>query len=394
MRRPRGCIGVVCVVIILSAGEEGLTGSGVGTGAPVLSLAVSEGTGVVAAGTELVGSVARVVIWYGYPPVSLLLPREIPSPPPPSPEKPPSPKPERISEAYRDLRTAGVKAQYTESHNDDITALSFHPTVPHLLLSGATDALVNIYNLLAPPSTTTTDTDDDAALHQVINHGSSIHRAGFLGTNVYALSHDEQLAVYAVVEEVPEDTERAPETAECKQWGDVRGLLGCEYVVDIMEDSSGGVVVAGSHSEHWVDLVPLRKTDAGIEGWSMLHGEGVRLHEGHGGEVVRGVWVDEGVSTGPSPTSTTAPTPPWTTANRSHCRRAQSTRRARTAWSRPGGHRRWRWWKWWKWRRSGRSARRRSAESAGRRRKQKHGTARISNLVCRNAIYKYKCKYK
>lgn len=180
----------------------------------------------------------------------------------------------------------------------------------HLLLSGATDALVNIYNLLAPPSTTTTtDTDDDAALHQVINHGSSIHRAGFLGTDVYALSHDEQLAVYAVVEEVPEDTERAPETAECKQWGDVRGLLGCEYVVDIMEDSSGGVVVAGSHSEHWVDLVPLRKTDAGIEGWSMLHGEGVRLHGGHGGEVVRGVWVDEGVSTGPSPTPTTATTP-------------------------------------------------------------------------------------
>lgn len=229
-----------------------------------------------------------------------------------SPERPPLPKvPERISKTYRDLRTASVKAQYTESHNDDITALSFHPTAPHLLLSGATDALINIYNLLAPPSTTTvaaTDTDDDAALHQVINHGSSIHRAGFLGTDVYALSHDEQLAMYAVVEEVPEDTERAPETAECKQWGDVRGLLGCEYVVDVMEDSSGGVVVAGSHSGHWVDLVPLRKAGAGIEGWGMLRDKGMRLHGGHGGEVVRGVWVDEGVSgVSPAPTDPDSP---------------------------------------------------------------------------------------
>lgn len=243
---------------------------------------------------------------------------------------------DRNAEALRDLRTAGVKAQYTESHNDDITALAFHPTTAHLLLSGATDSLVNIYNLLAPPST---DTDDDAALHQVLNHGSSIHRAGFLRSApdvVYALSHDEQLAVYTVVEEVPEDTERVLETAECRVWGDVRGLLGCEYVVDVVASrEGGGVVVTGSHADHWVDLVPLRKTTADIEGWDMVREEGIRLHGGHGGEVVRGVWVDEGVSD-VSPALPFCLLPP-TTANEAHGRRAQSTRRARTGWSRSGG---------------------------------------------------------
>lgn len=222
--------------------------------------------------------------------------------PPPLPSPPYGP---HNAKALRDLRTAGVKAQYTESHNDDITALAFHPTTAHLLLSGAVDSLVNIYNLLAPPST---DTDDDSALHQVLNHGSSIHRAGFLPSApdaVYALSHDEQLAVYTVVEEVPEDTERVLEAAESKAWGDVRGLLGCEYVVDVVPSrEGGGVVVAGSHTNHWVDLVPLRKTAAGIEGWNMVREEGVRLHEGHGGEVVRGVWVDEGVSERCSPCPT------------------------------------------------------------------------------------------
>lgn len=195
--------------------------------------------------------------------------------------------------------------------------------------------------------------------------------------------------MYTVVEEVPEDTERVLEAAESKAWGDVRGLLGCEYLVDVVPSrEGGGVVVAGSHTDHWVDLVPLRKTAAGIEGWNMVREEGVRLHEGHGGEVVRGVWVDEGVSERCSPCPTllsylltyllTTRSP--TTANTTHGRRVQSIRRARTDWSGSGGHRR-RWgMRRWAVQRSGRSARRRSAESARRRRRQRHGTGRISWL--------------
>lgn len=201
----------------------------------------------------------------------------------------------------RDLRTAGVRVQYTESHNDDVTTLSFHPTASHLLLSGSTDSLVNVYNLLTPPSgsAATPDDDVDNALHQVINHGSSIHRAGFLSSggngygNVFALSHDEQLAVYKLFDEIPEDEET--QEAERKEWGDVRGLLGCEYVVDVVpRKGGGGWIVAGNCREGWVDLVGVGNEGGEIGGWG-IGGEGVRLVGGHGEEVVRGVYLDERV---------------------------------------------------------------------------------------------------
>lgn len=116
---------------------------------------------------------------------------------------------------------------------------------------------------------------------------------------MYALSHDEQLALYKLVEEVPEDAERVLEEAESRVWGDVRAGLGCEYVVDVVPcRDGGGVVVVGSHGAQWVDLVPLVKREPRMEGWDMLRKERVRLQGGHGGEVVRGVWVDEEVCGG------------------------------------------------------------------------------------------------
>lgn len=240
------------------AGDRAVGGYKGASGAPVLSLAV--GAGVVAAGTELVGSKVCVTVW--------------------------------------DVRSAGVKVQYTESHNDDITTLAFHPTVPYLLLSGGTDALVSIYDLRMPPGEAG-EADDEEALWQVVNHGSSVHRAGWVGGDVFALSHDEVLAVYKLVERVPEDGEEAGEV-EKRGWGDVRGVLGCEYVVDVVpRGEGGGVVVAGSGSGGWVDLVGLEREGSGVAGWGMGAGAGagagVRLVGGHGEEVCRGVYLDEGV---------------------------------------------------------------------------------------------------
>ncbi|KAI5843873.1 WD domain protein [Morchella snyderi] len=234
--------------------------------ASVLSLAVNAGANVLAGGTELVeGSrIARVVIW--------------------------------------DLRTADTKVQYTESHNDDVTELQFHPTMPHILLSGSTDALVNMYNLLTPPSTTKTTPDDDVdeALYQVINHGYPIHHAGFLApsNDIYALSDDQNLGMYKFVTEIPEDEEKVLEEAETKSFGDLRLGLGCDYIVDVVQHKAGGgLIVSGSNNNQWLDLVPLRKASESIGGWHMVGEDGVRLNGGHGEEVVRGIYLDDKLGT-------------------------------------------------------------------------------------------------
>ena len=135
----------------------------------------------------------------------------------------------------RDTRTSKPRWQSIESHNDDITELQFHPTLPNRLLSGSTDGLVSIFD--------TSIQDEDDALVQVINHGS-IHRAGFLTEDaVYALSHDEQFSIHALNTADEEAVEPAPIV-----FGDVREKLSCEYVVEVMISEQGPIVATGYHS--------------------------------------------------------------------------------------------------------------------------------------------------
>lgn len=116
--------------------------------------------------------------------------------------------------------------QYTESHNDTVTQLAFHPSRPQTLLSAATDGLVSIFDA--------TIEDEDDALVQVLNHRGAVHCAGFLtGDEVYAISSDEQLSVYTLSK--PSDPEDAalPVTA----FGDVREQLQSSYVIDVYPGS-------------------------------------------------------------------------------------------------------------------------------------------------------------
>lgn len=77
---------------------------------------------------------------------------------------------------------------------------------------------------------------------QTFNHNASIHHAGFLSaTEVVALSHDERFALYDAAEEVTK--------GDAKQdFGDMREVLGCQYVADVTpkSDASGAVVGAGA----------------------------------------------------------------------------------------------------------------------------------------------------
>ncbi|KAI9837070.1 MAG: hypothetical protein M1819_000719 [Sarea resinae] len=180
--------------------------------------------------------------------------------------------------ALWDIR-AGVtpQLQYVESHNDDVTELRFHPNDPTFFLSGSTDGLVNVYNSAI--------SDEEEALHQVINHGSSIHHAGFLGsTSIFALSHDENLSVYQVAS--PDESVEEPQPI---RFGDVRDIWSCQYAVNVLSSSSGPVVGVGNTSERRIDLIPLK-----LDGeWQSEIGGALRLPGGHGEEIVRSICIDD-----------------------------------------------------------------------------------------------------
>ncbi|KAM6335879.1 WD repeat-containing protein 89 [Podargus strigoides] len=75
---------------------------------------------------------------------------------------------------------------YSESHNDDITKICFHPVEPNLVLSGSTDGLVNVFDI-------NKDNEDDALI-LTCNSDSSVSFIGWSGRGyqqVYCMTHDE-----------------------------------------------------------------------------------------------------------------------------------------------------------------------------------------------------------
>lgn len=103
------------------------------------------------------------------------------------------------------------------------------------MISGGTDGLLNSYNIDIQ--------DEDDALVQVINHGASIAHAGFLPLQqVYALSHNEILAIYSLNNLSGLGEDRPP-----LLFGDVRPRADCEYVVDLYPFQETAVLGAGSH---------------------------------------------------------------------------------------------------------------------------------------------------
>ena len=55
---------------------------------------------------------------------------------------------------------------YWESHSDDVTSVKFHAEKSHILCSGSTDGLLNVFNLL--------ETSEDDALLYSFNTESSV----------------------------------------------------------------------------------------------------------------------------------------------------------------------------------------------------------------------------
>ncbi|CAK7273966.1 hypothetical protein SEPCBS119000_005928 [Sporothrix epigloea] len=206
-------------------------------GVNALSLACDLTTQSVAVGTELVDYQASIVIW--------------------------------------DIRAGPTpKVKYSDVHSDDITELNFHPSNGHVLLSGSTDGLVNVCD--------TRIEDEDEVVIQAFNHGASIHHAGFLNeTEVYALSHDEKLALY----DLAEAREAGSAT---RDFGDLRHVVNCRYVANVLPKAGGGAVLgAGSQDAETFQLVHLAK---GAE-WAFALDTVVGLPGAHGAEIVRGFCV-------------------------------------------------------------------------------------------------------
>ncbi|GJC85022.1 putative WD repeat-containing protein C63.06 [Colletotrichum liriopes] len=184
-----------------------------------------------------------------------------------------SSKPQVAHFTGRDVRAGPTqRLQYDEVHSDDVTELRFHPSEPHILLSGSTDGLVNIYD--------TRISDEDEVVIQTLNQGS-VHHASFLGnTEVYVLTHDEKLAVYSVAEDHGSG-------AALVDFGDARETLGCQYIANVTTkiDGSGAIVGAGSQDRQLFELVHLSRTAEG--GWGFDRANSVGLPGGHGEEIVR-----------------------------------------------------------------------------------------------------------
>lgn len=140
----------------------------------------------------------------------------------------------------RDVSAAPTaKAHYQDVHSDDVTELAFHSTRPELLLSGSTDGLVSVYD--------TRIADEDEVTIQTFNHGASVHHAAFLApsSEVFALSHDERFALYDVAEE----TVGGDATHD---FGDLRSVLGCQYVANVTPKMDGVGAVMGAGSQEYV----------------------------------------------------------------------------------------------------------------------------------------------
>ncbi|KIX00797.1 uncharacterized protein Z518_09862 [Rhinocladiella mackenziei CBS 650.93] len=181
-----------------------------------------------------------------------------------------------------DRRQTKIRWQNTEI-NDEVTALNFHPSQHNLLLSGGDDGLVSIFNIQIP--------EEEDSLVQAVSHGP-IHKAGFLGpSDIYALSSDQNLALHSLtIESTNADAQENEIPPD--QLGDLRPVVPCEYVIDIVHSGPDHIVACGSHrrADSHRSRVDLVKIDRAHQ---LNLDQRIVLEHAHGGEVVRSIFADE-----------------------------------------------------------------------------------------------------
>ncbi|ESO98356.1 hypothetical protein LOTGIDRAFT_159161 [Lottia gigantea] len=96
---------------------------------------------------------------------------------------------------FWDRRKSSYLGSYTESFENEITQVKFHPSKSDCIASGASDGLVNIFNLK--------ETDEDDALQLTLNTESFVARIGWCGedySNIYCITDVDTYHVWDATE--------------------------------------------------------------------------------------------------------------------------------------------------------------------------------------------------
>ncbi|XP_075049121.1 WD repeat-containing protein 89 [Mixophyes fleayi] len=131
---------------------------------------------------------------------------------------------------------------YSESHNDDVTQVRFHPTNPSLVASGSTDGLVNVFDI-------NKDNEDDA-LTSTCNSDSSVNVIGWAGKDykqVYCLTHDEGFCWWDLAQV---DTEEPITLCKVEDMREKVSACPIDYLIGglYLEKKDSLLLVGGSHS--------------------------------------------------------------------------------------------------------------------------------------------------
>lgn len=128
---------------------------------------------------------------------------------------------------------------FYDCHSEDVTSLSFHPTVPYALASGSTDALLCLYNL-------SNISDEYESIHQVLTL-DSVSEIGFFGPSnsfMYTLSHMESLFLSRFID--GENIATFKDVRQSYNKGDIHSVMGdsedikIDYIIKGQYDNASG----------------------------------------------------------------------------------------------------------------------------------------------------------
>lgn len=142
---------------------------------------------------------------------------------------------EDASVFFYDLRSLSAPVHvFDEVHSDDVTQIRIHPIYSHVMISGSTDGLVNLYDL------SKTTEGQDECLYQVIKT-DSVNKLDFFGPEMEYISCTSHMETFSIF--------RFEQGELVKAYGDCRNS-DVDYLVDTYYNSSSEqlILVGGTRS--------------------------------------------------------------------------------------------------------------------------------------------------
>ncbi|XP_028597625.2 WD repeat-containing protein 89 [Podarcis muralis] len=175
---------------------------------------------------------------------------------------------------------------YSETHNDDITKIRFHPIQQNLVVSGSTDGLVNVFDI-------NKDSEEDA-LVATCNSDSSVSSVGWSGKDyrqVYCTTHDEGFCRWDLAQLETEEPVTLLHVPDAREAGSGQSTKVDYLIGGLYHEMMDKLVVVGGTSAGNICLL-----DCGVGGLSSV---GV-LQEGHSSPVRSFCWnvADDSLLTG------------------------------------------------------------------------------------------------